>query len=151
MEAVQSPKDRGRPVATRLIRFVRVWKCSANFALARKASFNSGNTETYPDSERWGVRMVVLAACLVALAALSLGFYVAHRMRLSSFRLSTSVLRVFSFSLEMGSTEADRDSVCGVRHHPESTGPPEGEISGHRVAAHGDRQARGNHRRSRSL
>jgi hypothetical protein len=139
------------PSPPRLIRFVRVWKCSANFALALRTSFNSGNTETYPDSERWGVRMVVLAACLVALAALSLGFYVAHRMRLSSFRLSTSVLRVFSFSLEMGSPEAGRDSVCGVRHHAESTGSPEGEISGHSGAAPSDRQACGNHRRSRSL
>jgi hypothetical protein len=57
--------------------------------------------------------IAVLASGFVILAVLGLGFYAVHRMRPGSFRLRTSVLRLFSFSMEIES--------------PGMTGKPSGE------------------------
>ena len=45
--------------------------------------------------------VTALAAWFVVLAVLGLGFYAVHKMRPGSFRLRTSVLRLFSFSIEI--------------------------------------------------
>jgi hypothetical protein len=45
--------------------------------------------------------VTALAGWFVALAVLGLGFYAVHRMKPGSFRLRTSLLRVFSFSIEI--------------------------------------------------
>lgn len=58
--------------------------------------------------------VAVLAGCLVALAVLGLGFYVVHRMPPGSFRVRTSLLRVFSFSIEIESSGAAGKSSGGV-------------------------------------
>jgi hypothetical protein len=50
--------------------------------------------------------VAALAGLFVALAVLGLGFYVVRIMRPGSFRLRTSVLRVFTFSMEMESSGA---------------------------------------------
>jgi len=47
---------------------------------------------------------VVLTASAVILAALGLGFYTIHRMNPGSFRVQTSVWRIFSFHVEIEST-----------------------------------------------
>jgi hypothetical protein len=48
--------------------------------------------------------VAALPFSLVLLAVLGLGFYAVHRMKPSSFRLRTSVLRLFSFSMEIESS-----------------------------------------------
>lgn len=50
--------------------------------------------------------VAALAGCVVVLAVLALGFYAVRRMRPGSFRLRTSLLRVFSFSMEIESLGA---------------------------------------------
>jgi hypothetical protein len=52
--------------------------------------------------------VTALAAWFVVLAVLGLGFYAVHKMRPGSFRLRTSVLRVFSFSMEIESPGVTR-------------------------------------------
>lgn len=47
--------------------------------------------------------VAALPISFVLLAVLGLGFYAVHRMKPSSFRLRTSVLRLFSFSMEIES------------------------------------------------
>ena len=49
--------------------------------------------------------MVTALVCgIVALAVLGLGFYAVRKMRPGSFRLRTSLLRIFSFSIEIESS-----------------------------------------------
>jgi hypothetical protein len=50
--------------------------------------------------------VAALAFGFVALAVLGLGFYAVSKMRPGSFRLRASLLRVFSFSLEVESSRA---------------------------------------------
>ena len=45
--------------------------------------------------------LVFLASCVVVLAVLGLGLYAVRAMRPGSFRLRTTLLRVFSLSLEI--------------------------------------------------
>jgi hypothetical protein len=45
-----------------------------------------------------------LAVCLVALAVLGLGFCAVRKMKPTAFRLRTTLLRVFSFSMEIESS-----------------------------------------------
>jgi hypothetical protein len=52
--------------------------------------------------ERVGV-LAVLGGFVVILAVIGLGFYVVGRMRPGSFRVRTSLLRMFSFSMEIES------------------------------------------------
>jgi hypothetical protein len=75
--------------------------------------------------------MVVLGGCVVILAVIGLGFYAVCKMRPGSFRVRTTLLRMFSFSMEIespgaagksrGSAELDHeladvdDSVPGDR------------------------------------
>jgi len=68
--------------------------------------------------------MVELAGWSIAVAVLGLAFYVAHRMNPSSFRLRTSVARVFSFSLEIDSRGAPQEPACGEGHHSGLEGAP---------------------------
>lgn len=55
--------------------------------------------------------LAVLGGCLVILAVIGLGFYAVRKMRPGSFRLRTTLLRMFSFSLEVESAESDRNAL----------------------------------------
>ena len=41
--------------------------------------------------------------CVIILAVLGLGYYTVHKMNPGSFRMRTSVWRLFSFDVEIGS------------------------------------------------
>jgi hypothetical protein len=43
--------------------------------------------------------------CVIILPVLGLGYFTVHKMRPGSFRVQTSVWRVFSFRLEIESTD----------------------------------------------
>jgi hypothetical protein len=45
--------------------------------------------------------LAILAGCVVILPVTGLGFYVVRKMRPGSFRVRTSLLRMFSFSVEI--------------------------------------------------
>lgn len=47
--------------------------------------------------------LAVLGGCVMVLAMIGLGFYTVGRMRPGSFRVRTSLLRMFSFSMEIES------------------------------------------------
>lgn len=46
----------------------------------------------------------VLGGCIVILAVIGLGFYAVWKMRPGSFRVRTTLLRIFSFSMEIVSS-----------------------------------------------
>ncbi len=73
--------------------------------------------------------LVALAGLAVVFAVLGLGFYTVGRTPLRSMRLTTSLLRVFSLSIEIESSgEAGKPpGVAGQGAGPEG---PEGEIPG---------------------
>ena len=48
--------------------------------------------------------IALLAACVVVLAVLALGFYAVLKMKPVAFRLRTTLLRVFTFSMEIESS-----------------------------------------------
>jgi hypothetical protein len=50
--------------------------------------------------------LAVLGGCVVILAVIGLGFYAVGKMRPGSFRVRTSLLRMFSFSMEIESSGA---------------------------------------------
>lgn len=70
--------------------------------------------------------VAALAGWSVALAVLGLGFYVAHRTRPNSVRLRTSVLRVFTFSLEIDSEDSARSLAGPVQQMAGSAGSESG-------------------------
>ncbi len=55
---------------------------------------------------------VFIAACLIALVALGLGFYTVRKMNPGSFRLDTSVWRVISFRIEIQSGSAHEELLA---------------------------------------
>ena len=50
--------------------------------------------------------LAVLCGCVVILAVIGLGFYAVGKMRPGSFRVRTSLTRMFSFSMEIESPGA---------------------------------------------
>jgi hypothetical protein len=56
----------------------------------------------------WSVLSVlaVLGSCVVILAVIGLGFYAVGKMRPGSFRVRTTLLRMFSFTMEIESSGA---------------------------------------------
>jgi len=50
--------------------------------------------------------LAVLGGCMVILAVIGLGFYAVRKMRPGSFRVRTTLLRMFSFSMEIESSGA---------------------------------------------
>jgi hypothetical protein len=54
--------------------------------------------------------LAVLGGCVVILAVIGLGFYAVRKMRPGSFRVRTTLLRMFSFSMEIESSGADGKS-----------------------------------------
>ena len=50
--------------------------------------------------------LAVLCGCVVILAVIGLGFYAVGKMRPGSFRVRTSLTRMFSFSMEIESPRA---------------------------------------------
>lgn len=59
--------------------------------------------------------LIVLGGCLVILAVIGLGFYAVRKMQPGSFRVRTTLLRMFSFSLEVESAESDRNALGDAR------------------------------------
>jgi hypothetical protein len=47
--------------------------------------------------------LAVLGGCVVVLALIGLGFYAVWKMKPDSLRVRTSLMRMFSFSIEIGS------------------------------------------------
>lgn len=68
--------------------------------------------------------LAVLVIWSIAAATLGLAFYVAHKMRPNSFKLRARVLRVFSFSLEIDSSDSVRETERALERHLEPTAPP---------------------------
>jgi hypothetical protein len=52
----------------------------------------------------------IIGGCVVILALIGLGFYAVRKMGPGSFRVRTGLLRMFSFSIEIESSSADRES-----------------------------------------
>jgi flagellar biogenesis protein FliO len=46
--------------------------------------------------------LAVLGGCVVVLALIGLGFYAVRKMNPDSLRVRTSLMRMFSFSIEIG-------------------------------------------------
>ena len=55
----------------------------------------------------------ILPVSVVILAVLGLGYYTVHKMRPDSFRIQTSVWRLFSFRVEIESTGMTHEAVPG--------------------------------------
>jgi hypothetical protein len=70
-----------------------------------------------------------LAACSVVLAVLGLGFYAVRKMRPGSFRLRTTLLHMFSFSMEIESSDAVGKMADGTKQG-DGMAEAEGEASG---------------------
>jgi hypothetical protein len=78
------------------------------------ANSRGGGTQGVGDS------MVVFAAvCAILIAALCLGFFTVRKMDPGSFRLHTSIWRVFSFRIEIEST-ASRKELPGMSPRDET-------------------------------
>jgi hypothetical protein len=58
------------------------------------------------------------AICVVILAILGLGYYTVHKMTPGSFRVQTSVWRLFSFHVEIESAGMAREPVSGQEPKP---------------------------------
>jgi hypothetical protein len=56
----------------------------------------------------------VLGGCVVILAVIGLGFYAVWKMRPGSFRMRTTLLRMFSFNMEIESPSAPVKSSGGA-------------------------------------
>lgn len=54
--------------------------------------------------------LAFLGGCVVILALIGLGFYAVGKMKPGSLRVRTSLLRLFSFSMEIGSSDAAVES-----------------------------------------
>ena len=72
--------------------------------------------------------VTALAGWFVALAVLGLGFYVVRVMKPGSFRLRTSLLRVFSFSMEMESSGATNRPSDEAKHLPSPVGAKDAQV-----------------------
>lgn len=64
----------------------------------------------------------VIAGCVVVLVVLGLGFYAVRSMRPGRVRVQTSVLRLFSFSMEVESSDAGGKPSGGGRLGPGAAG-----------------------------
>jgi hypothetical protein len=68
----------------------------------------------------------VLGGCVVILALIGLGFYAVGKMGPDSFRVRTTLLRIFSFSMEIGSSGKVRVSPhTDAEVTDPDVGPPE--------------------------
>jgi hypothetical protein len=54
--------------------------------------------------------LAIIGGCVVILAVIGLGFYAVRKMGPGSFRVRTGLLRMFSFSMEIESSSAVRNS-----------------------------------------
>jgi hypothetical protein len=63
--------------------------------------------------------LAVLGGCVVVLALIGLGFYAVWKMKPDSLRVQTSLMRMVTFSIEMGSTGATAKSSGDERHSRE--------------------------------
>jgi hypothetical protein len=68
--------------------------------------------------------VAALLGCVMVLAVLGLGFYAVRKMRPGRFRLHTSLLRLFSFSLEIESSDGAEKHTGGTEL---GVGPPGAE------------------------
>jgi hypothetical protein len=69
------------------------------------------------------IHFILIVAVCVVLATLGLVLYVARKINPSSFRLSIALVRMFSFSVEMGSRGSSHDHV-ETRSRPDAGRPP---------------------------
>jgi hypothetical protein len=60
--------------------------------------------------------LAVLGSCAVILALIGLGFYAVWKMKPDSFRVRTSLLRMFTFSIEIGSSRTAVKSSGSAEH-----------------------------------
>ena len=74
----------------------------------------------------------VLGGCVVILAVIGLGFYAMTKMRPSSFRVRTGLLRMFSFSMEIESSGAAGKSP-GSAELEQGLADDEADVPGHRT------------------
>jgi hypothetical protein len=90
-------------------------RAMARFSRARPRSWLPANRTGFLESVQvkadpvsdWSVSVpAVLGGCVVILAVIALGFYAVGKMRPGSFRVRTSLLRMFSFSMEIESPGA---------------------------------------------
>jgi hypothetical protein len=58
--------------------------------------------------------LAVLGSCVVILAVIGLGFYAVQKMRPGSFRMRTTLMRMFSFSMEIESSGSTREPSDGT-------------------------------------
>jgi hypothetical protein len=73
--------------------------------------------------------VAIVAVCVVVVTVFGLGFYAVRKMRPQAFRLRATLLKVFSFSMEIESSSAARTPADGLeRTHGLASG-------GDRVAA----------------
>lgn len=49
--------------------------------------------------------LAVLGGCVIILALIGLGFYAVWKMKPDSLRVRTNLLRIFSFTMEIGSSD----------------------------------------------
>ena len=57
--------------------------------------------------------LVVAGGCVVILAVIALGFYAMRKMRPGSFRVRATLLRLFTFSMEIESPRSSRTEDRG--------------------------------------
>jgi hypothetical protein len=57
--------------------------------------------------------LALLAACVVVLSVLALGFFAVLKMKPVAFRLRTTLLRVFTFSMEIESSSTAAKPAAG--------------------------------------
>jgi len=75
-------------------------------------------------------------ACVITLPVLGLGYYTVHKMQPGSFRVQTSVWRLFSFRLEIESTGMTQEQrSAATLRAPQTPRRPDG------AAPHNDRRA----------
>ena len=73
--------------------------------------------------------LAVLGGCVVILAVIGLGFYAVQKMRPGSFRVRTTLMRMFSFSMEIESSDSARELSCGTGQDM-GAARAEGEVPG---------------------